>query len=99
MNITKTKNDKNLTISLEGRLDTNTAPRLQEEMKEELQGLSGLELDLSKLEYISSAGLRVILFLNKQCTKEGASFCVLNCNDVIMEVFTLTGFDGILDIR
>ncbi len=99
MNIAKTKQGNTLTVSLSGRLDTNTAPVLQEDVKNDLQDIDGLDLDLAQLEYISSAGLRVILFMNKQCIKEGAQFRVLHCNEVIKEVFQLTGFDGILDIQ
>ncbi len=99
MNISKTNTDGTLTVALSGRLDTKTAPALQEELKNDVQGIQKLILDFSELEYISSAGLRVVLLLNKECAKEGASLSVLHCNDVIREVFQLTGFDGILNIQ
>ena len=98
MEIKKTLNGTQLTIALEGRLDTVTAPALDEELKKSLDGVTKLILDFDKLEYISSAGLRVLLSAQKQMSKkEGMK--VLHVNDIVMEVFEVTGFTDILTIE
>lgn len=98
MTITKQKEDSTLTIALEGRLDTTTAPDLEKELKENLDGITSLVLDLAKLDYLSSAGLRVILGAQKTMNKQG-SMVVRNVNETIMEVFEVTGFSDILVIE
>ena len=98
MNINKTENGESLTIILEGRLDTTTAPRLEAEMKTSLEGITKLELDFAGLEYLSSAGLRVILATQKVMNKQG-KMIIYNVNDTIMEVFEVTGFVDILTIQ
>ncbi len=98
MNIVKTKNGNSLTIALEGRLDTTTSPQLEEELKTCLDGVEELVFDLGKLEYISSAGLRVLLAAQKQMTKQGV-MKVTHVSEAIMEIFEVTGFSDILTIE
>lgn len=98
MTITKQKNDATLTISLEGRMDTTTAPELEAALKDSLDGINALVLDLKELAYLSSAGLRVILGAQKQMSKLGG-MVVRNVNETIMEVFEITGFSDILTIE
>ena len=97
MNIIKTRNENALTIAPEGRLDTMTAPELEAVLKEELEGVTDLTFDLEKLDYISSAGLRVLLSAQKTMNRQG-SMKVLHANDIIMEIFEVTGFTDILTI-
>ena len=98
MNINKNKEDAKMTIGLEGRLDTTTEPLLEGELKDSLADITELVFDFSKLEYISSAGLRVLLVAQKAMNKQG-SMVIRNVNDVIMEVFEVTGFSDILTIE
>lgn len=98
MIITKSMNGTNLTVALEGRLDTTTAPELENELKASLGGITTLTLDLAKLDYISSAGLRVLLSAHKTMMKQGG-MKVVNANEMVMEVFDVTGFADILDIE
>ena len=98
MTITKTAENGTLRIALEGRLDTNTAPQLEAELKTSLSGITELELDFSGLEYISSAGLRVLLAAQKTMSRQG-KMTIRNVNETIMEVFEITGFVDILDIK
>lgn len=97
MTITKKRNGTELTLGLEGRLDTTTAPELEKEMKEGLEGVSALILDLQELVYLSSAGLRVILSAQKQMMQKG-EMKVCNVSEPIMEIFEVTGFTDILTI-
>ena len=87
-----------MTIAVEGRLDTMTAPQLETVIKEELDGVDNLVFDFSELRYISSAGLRVLLTAQKAMNDQG-SMKVVNVNDLVSEVFELTGFSDILDIE
>lgn len=98
MNITKTKTGAELNIALEGRLDTTTAPQLEAELKQNLDSVKALTLDFARLEYLSSAGLRVLLAAQKTMNKQG-SMVIRNVNDVIAEVFDVTGFSDILTIQ
>ncbi len=98
MKITKTQNGSDLTIALEGRLDTMTAPELEAEMKRSLGDAETLTMDFSQLEYISSAGLRVLLSAYKTMSPKGG-MVVTNVNDVVREVFDVTGFADILTIE
>jgi anti-sigma B factor antagonist len=98
MNITKTKNGSNLSIALEGKLDTTTAPDLDKVFAENLDGVENLVIDMEKLEYISSAGLRSLLVAQKTMNKQG-SMKIKNVNELIMEVFNITGFVDILTIE
>lgn len=98
MNIQIKKEEKNLTIELEGRLDTTTAPQLEADLKQNIGDSAHLVLDFAKLQYISSAGLRVLLAAQKVMNKQG-DMVVKNVNDTIMEVFEITGFADILTIE
>ena len=98
LNITKTIEDKSAVFTLEGRLDTMTAPDLEKELKEALGGLTELTLDLEKLDYISSAGLRVLLMAQKTMNTQG-SMKLTHVNETIMEIFEVTGFSDILTIE
>ena len=98
MIINKTRNDNELQIALEGRLDTTTSPELEAAMKESLDGVTVLTFDFSKLEYISSAGLRVLLSVQKIMNKQG-SMKLTHVSEVIMEIFEVTGFTEILTIE
>ncbi|MBQ3269784.1 MAG: STAS domain-containing protein [Clostridia bacterium] len=98
MTINKNKSGSTLTIALEGRLDTTTAPDLEKEIKVSLDGVTELVMDFTKLDYISSAGLRVLLSAHKAMSKQGA-MKVTNVNEMVMEVFEVTGFSDILTIE
>ena len=98
MTITKTQNGSALTIALEGRLDTMTAPELEAELKKSLDGTESLILDFSKLDYISSAGLRVLLSAHKIMSPKGG-MKVTHVNEIVQEVFEVTGFADILTIE
>lgn len=97
LNIGKTFENGAATFKLEGRLDTMTAPALEKELKDSLSGLSKLTLDFEKLEYISSAGLRVLLGAQKQMAGQG-EMKLVHVNETIMEIFEVTGFSDILTI-
>lgn len=98
MKIKKTLNEKKLVVELEGRLDTTTAPQLEEELKNSLDGVTELVLDLETLEYISSAGLRVLLSAYKTMRGKG-SMKITNANELVQEVFEVTGFSDFLPIE
>lgn len=97
LNITKTGEREKLTIRLDGRLDTTTAPELEKELKSSLDGVSELTLDLAGLEYISSAGLRVLLAAHKTMSLQG-ELKLVHVGETIMEIFEVTGFSDILNI-
>ena len=98
MTIKTEKNGGALSVFLEGRLDTNTAPQLDETLKASLEGVTELTMDLEKLEYLSSAGLRVLLSAQKTMNRQG-TMVVKNVNETIMEIFEVTGFSDILTIQ
>ncbi len=98
MIINKTVNSEKLTFSLEGRLDTTTAPELEKELKKSIEGVKELVFDFSKLEYISSAGLRVLLTAQK-CMNSQGSMVITGSSDDILEIFEITGFSDILTIK
>ena len=98
MTITKQAEGKKLTLALEGRLDTTTAPELEAELNASLDGVKQLVLDMEQLLYLSSAGLRVVLAAQKRMNKQGHMTVNHVCPD-IMEVFEITGFVDILDIQ
>ncbi len=97
LNISKNVDGKKLEYLLEGRLDTTTSPQLQEDLEKSLDPVEELVLNFEKLEYISSAGLRVLLVAQKTMTKQG-KVIVTNVNESIMEIFDVTGFSDILTI-
>ncbi len=98
MNITKKTEGTSLSICLEGRLDTTTAPSLEAELKTSLNNIMELAMDFNGLEYLSSAGLRVILAAQKVMNKQGR-MVIRNVNSTILEVFEVTGFVDILTIE
>lgn len=99
MNVTRTEADGVLTFALEGRLDTNTSPDLHAELIPAIDGTHDVVLDFSQLEYVSSAGLRVLLAAQKQSNSHGTSLTLRGVNDEIMEIFEMTGFIDILAIE
>lgn len=98
LNITKQKQAQTLSVLLEGRLDTTTAPEMERALREDIADVTALRLDLSKLEYISSAGLRVLLSMQKIMNRQG-SMKLTGVNDTVMEIFEITGFCDILTIE
>ena len=97
MDIKKEQNGSKLVYTLVGRLDTNTAPELEEQLKKEIDNVTDLVFDLKDLDYISSAGLRVLLSAQKIMNKQG-SMTVKNTSEAINEIFEVTGFSDILTI-
>lgn len=98
LNIVKERRDDALTVKLEGRLDTTTAPELEGALRDELSEVKALVFDLSGLEYISSASLRVLLSTQKTMNRQG-SMKLIGVNETIMEIFSITGFCDILTIE
>ena len=98
MTIEKQLNGTELTVTIVGRLDTTTAPQLEAELKQSLDGVAKLVLDFTALEYLSSAGLRVLLATQKVMNKQG-EMIIKNVNDTINEIFEVTGFIDILTIE
>ena len=97
MNINKSLKDNELVIALEGRLDTNTVADLENEVRN-LEEIKKLTFDFEKLEYISSAGLRILLSCQKKMNMQG-EMIIKNVNDAIKEIFEITGFNDILTIE
>ena len=98
MTINKTQENEKLTVAIEGRLDTTTAPQLETELKSSLDGVKELVFDIKELEYISSAGLRVLLTAQKTMNKQG-KMTVTGASETVMEIFEVTGFVDILNIE
>ena len=98
MTINHTKTGNAMSIALTGRLDTTTAPQLESALKDSLNGVEKLSFDFAALEYISSAGLRVLLGAQKTLNRQG-SMVIHNVNSEIMEIFEITGFADILTIE
>ena len=98
LNITKNIHETELTVVLTGRLDTTTAPELEKELKASLDGVSALTIDMAALEYISSAGLRVLLSTQKVMNRQG-EMKVLHVDETILNIFEVTGFSDILTIE
>ena len=98
LNIIKDLGDGTASFALEGRLDTITAPELEEQLKESMNGVTALTLDFEKLDYISSAGLRVLLSAQKVMNKQG-TMKIIHVNETVMEIFEVTGFTDILTIE
>lgn len=96
MTIIKEIKESAMNVALEGRLDTTTAPELEAELQ--LEGITELVLDFEKLDYVSSAGLRVLLATQKVMNRQG-SMLIRNVNEGIMEIFEITGFVDILTIE
>ena len=98
MKINKGMNNGKLGIALEGRLDTTTAPELEQALKNDMDAATDLTLDFAALDYISSAGLRVLLSAHKTMSKKGG-MKVINANEMVKEVFDVTGFADILTVE
>ena len=98
MTVTKNFEDQKLTVFIEGKLDTSTAPQASQEIEPEIDGIDTLVLDLKDLKYISSAGLRLLLSLNKKMAAKGG-MTVKNVNETNMEIFDMTGFSDILNFE
>ncbi len=98
LTITKKTENETITFTLEGRLDTSTATDLENEIKDSLSGINELIFDFEKLDYISSSGLRVLLLAQKIMLKQG-NMRIINVNDDVKEIFELTGFSDIMDIK
>jgi len=98
MNITKNAADTALTLVLEGRLDTTSSPQLEAELKRSIADVTELVFDMHALDYISSAGLRVLLAAQKVMNKQG-KMIIRGANQNIMEIFEVTGFVNILTIE
>jgi anti-sigma B factor antagonist len=98
LNIQKQINGSEATVCLEGRLDTTTAPELESDLKSFIDSITKLVFDFEKLEYISSAGLRVLLTAQKIMSKQG-SMKLIHVKDDVNEIFEVTGFSDILTIE
>lgn len=98
LDIEKKTNGNALNVVLSGRLDTTTAPELEKQLKDSMGGVEVLAIDMESLEYISSAGLRVLLSAQKVMNRQG-SMTVTHVNETIMEIFEVTGFSDILNIE
>lgn len=99
MNITKEYNEKELTLSIEGRIDTITSKDLESEINNELGNFDSLIMDFSNLEYISSAGLRVLIATQKKLKTDNIPFVIRNVNNTVGEIFRMSGFNKILKIE
>lgn len=98
LNIVKSAENKKLTVALEGRLDTTTAPQLDQEVAASTEGVTELILDFGKLRYISSAGLRVLLNAQKRMDQQG-EMKICNVSETVMEILEVTGFSEILTVE
>ena len=98
LDIKKTQEGESLVIALDGRLDTITAPQLEEEIRDGIDGVAELVFDFTDLAYVSSAGLRVLLSAQKTMNAKG-SMVVKNVSEDIQEIFDVTGFSNILTIE
>lgn len=99
MEIIKNLEGEKLLVKLVGRLDSVTAPELEESLKGELENAKEVEFDFSDLEYISSAGLRILLATQRTMSKQEGEMSVCGCNDTILEIFEVTGFSDIFTIK
>ena len=99
LSVTKTKDNDILTAVISGRIDTTTSPELDSEIRGALEGIKKLVLDFTKVEYISSSGLRVLLSLHKSMTAAGGELIISKPADMVVEVFEVTGFADILNIQ
>ena len=99
MDIKKETINGKTVLYLEGRLDTSNSSELEKAVNETLETTDDIELDLSKLEYTSSSGLRVFLLTQKKVSEKGGNLVVSNVNEYIMEIFDITGLSSILNIK
>ena len=99
MEVKKEIKDEVLNVFVSGRLDTNTAPELESSVNDDIVGIKELNFDFKNLDYISSAGLRVILKFHKQMTTVGGTLSIISPKDEVLEVFDMTGFSTFLTIK
>lgn len=99
MNVIKNYNGKELTMAVDGRIDTISAIELEEEINTEMGNFDSLIMDLGNLEYISSAGLRILIATQKKLKSEDIPFVIRNVNDAVKEIFKMSGFIKILNIE
>lgn len=99
MEINGTKNGEALDVVLSGRLDTNTSPELETYLRENLPGVTNLAIDLTDVQYVSSAGLRVFLYAHKELAKVGSALVLRHPNEYIADVLEATGFTDILTVE
>ena len=99
MDIQKQLNGNKMTMKVSGRLDTNSAPQLETELKNVLKDLTEMVFDFSELDYISSAGLRVLLSAQKNMNSQKGSMRITGANEIVKEIFEVTGFTDILTIE
>lgn len=99
MNVTSSKNEKTLTVTVQGSVDTVTAPELDKYLQENIENVTELIFDFAAVDYISSAGLRVIMMANQTMEECDGSVTVRNVNEDVMEVFEMTGFDSLLNFE
>jgi anti-sigma B factor antagonist len=98
MEVKFNKQDSTLTVTISGNIDTVTAPELDTKLQENLSGIKDLILDFAAVDYISSAGLRVILMANQQLEDADGTMTIKNANDDVRDVFEMTGFDSLLNL-
>ena len=98
MEVKFNKQDSTLTVAISGNIDTVTAPELDTKLQENLSGMKDLILDFAAVDYISSAGLRVILMANQQLEDADGTMTIKNANDDVRDVFEMTGFDSLLNL-
>ena len=98
MDVKFNKQDSTLTVAISGNIDTVTAPELDTKLQENLSGIKDLILDFAAVDYISSAGLRVILMANQQLEDADGTMTIKNANDDVRDVFEMTGFDSLLNL-
>ena len=98
MEVSKIQKENSLTVAVKGRIDRSTAPTLEEELKNSLDGIEKLTFDFTGVEYISSAGLRVMLATQKIMNRQG-EMEIIGVNDTVMEIFDVTGFSDIIKIN
>ena len=99
MQVSITKSNNALNVAVSERLDTNTAPVLEKQILDQIEGITSLTLDMKDLVYISSAGLRVLLLLHKTMAAKGGKFVVKYPCDEVMEILDMTGFSSFLNIE
>lgn len=100
MTVQKNTDGNKITFNVAGRLDTTTSPDFEKEIKDSVtDNISEVNIDMKELEYISSSGLRVLLSLHKMMMAKNGSLLILNPNEIVLEVFEVTGFSDILTIQ
>ena len=99
MEVKFNKQDSSLTVTISGNIDTVTAPELDSKLQENISDIKDLVLDFAAVDYISSAGLRVILMANQQMEDVDGNLTIKNVNEDVRDVFEMTGFDSLLNLE